>query len=287
MKILKENWQKINCGWSSEKFLQEALQILSFLFLWTSPSSPASPPSPPCLTSSVWLPRLALQQNNKKKTRDGGEETSAGLYKYLVLVSSIRPHTHLCNVKWCSSETSSDTLLYYTVCFSVCGFMSVCVSAAAIWALREDVHPKATPQQLPKRERKELMPNIKTHTYTQTPGCVKQTKQATKRAVMKLSPATARIRGAEHKAWSNLPDGGRASIIRFMAERGGRREREGDVIREMEGERRGWVEVKRLKGISSMSQPEDGDGFRWKTNSWLDPGFVLDQNPTHRTEPTL
>lgn len=128
---------------------------------------PPSPPSPPCLTSSVWLSRLALQQNSKKKTRDGGEETSAGLFKYLVLVSSIRPHAHPCNVKWCSSETSSDTLLYYTVCFSVCVFMSVCVSAAAVWALREDVHPKATLQQLPRREeRKELMPNIKTHTYT-------------------------------------------------------------------------------------------------------------------------
>lgn len=242
------------------------------------------PASPPQSDSPVWLYNRTIKRKLEMVER---KRVPACISTWCSYHPSAHTHTHLCNVKWCSSETSSDTLLYYTVCFSVCGFMSVCVSAAAIWALREDVHPKATPQQLPKRERKELMPNIKTHTYTQTPGCVKQTKRATKRAVMKLSPATARIRGAEHKAWSNLPDGGRASIIRFMAERGGRREREGDVIREMEGERRGWVEVKRLKGISSMSQPEDGDGFRWKTNSWLDPGFVLDQNPTHRTEPTL
>lgn len=243
------------------------------------------PASPPQSDSPVWLYNRTIKRKLEMVER---KRVPACISTWCSYHPSAHTHTHLCNVKWCSSETSSDTLLYYTVCFSVCGFMSVCVSAAAIWALREDVHPKATPQQLPKRERKELMPNIKTHTYTQTPGCVKQTKQATKRAVMKLSPATARIRGAEHKAWSNLPDGGRASIIRFMAERGGRRERgEGGRVMWLERwrERRGWVEVKRLKGISSMSQPEDGDGFRWKTNSWLDPGFVLDQNPTHRTEP--
>lgn len=245
------------------------------------------PASPPQSDSPVWLYNRTIKRKLEMEER---KRVPACISTWCSYHPSAHTHTHLCNVKWCSSETSSDTLLYYTVCFSVCGFMSVCVSAAAIWALREDVHPKATPQQLPKRERKELMPNIKTHTYTQTPGCVKQTKQATKRAVMKLSPATARIRGAEHKAWSNLPDGGRASIIRFMAERGGRGEwGEGGRVMWLERwrERRGWVEVKRLKGISSMSQPEDGDGFRWKTKSWLDPGFVLDQNPTHRTEPTL
>lgn len=128
MKILKENWQKINCGWSSEKFLQEALQTRSFLFLWTSPSSPASPPSPPRLTSSVWLPRLALQQNNKKKTRDGGEETSAGLYKYLVLVSSIRPHTHI-SVMWNDARLKPPLTLYcITLCVLVCVVLWVCAS---------------------------------------------------------------------------------------------------------------------------------------------------------------
>lgn len=125
MKILKVNWQKILCGWSSEKFLQQALQTRSFVFLWTLSLITCLPPPPPCLTSSVWLPRLALQQNNKKKTRDGEEETSAGLYKYLVLVSSIRPHTHLCNVKWCSSEM---TLYCITLCVLVCVVLWACVS---------------------------------------------------------------------------------------------------------------------------------------------------------------
>lgn len=177
MKILKENWQKINCGWFSEKFLQEALQTRSFLFLWTSPSSPASPrlppASPPQSDSPVWLYNRTIKRKLEMEER---KRVPACISTWCSYHPSAHTHTHLCNVKWCSSETSSDTLLYYTVCFSVCGFMSVCVSAAAIWALREDVHPKATPQQLPKRERKELMPNIKTHTYTQTPGCVKQTK---------------------------------------------------------------------------------------------------------------
>lgn len=195
------------------------------------------PASPPQSDSPVWLYNRTIKRKLEMVER---KRVPACISTWCSYHPSAHTHTHLCNVKWCSSETSSDTLLYYTVCFSVCGFMSVCVSAAAIWALREDVHPKATPQQLPKRERKELMPNIKTHTYTQTPGCVKQTKQATKRAVMKLSPATARIRGAEHKAWSNLPDGGRASIIRFMAERGGRRERGGGRVM--------WLERWRERG---------------------------------------
>lgn len=195
------------------------------------------PASPPQSDSPVWLYNRTIKRKLEMEER---KRVPACISTWCSYHPSAHTHTHLCNVKWCSSETSSDTLLYYTVCFSVCGFMSVCVSAAAIWALREDVHPKATPQQLPKRERKELMPNIKTHTYTQTPGCVKQTKRATKRAVMKLSPATARIRGAEHKAWSNLPDGGRASIIRFMAERGGRRERGGGRVM--------WLERWRERG---------------------------------------
>lgn len=98
--------------------------------------------------------------------------------------------------------------------------------------------------------------------------------------LMKLSPATARIRGAEHKAWSNLPDGGPASITHFTADR--ERERDGNVIREMEWERRGWVEVKRwrLKGTSLVQTcrgdtSEPGLPVRDKfLVSWLDLKWV-------------